>query len=50
MLFLPELYQSTLQTITASKCVAKLSGSQSQGMKANNLIAFIIEEAQHSDQ
>ena len=27
--------------------MAKLSGSQSQGMKANDLIAFIIEEAQH---
>ena len=47
MLSLPESYQSTLQTITASECVAKLSGSQSQGMKADDLIAFIIEEAQH---
>ena len=27
--------------------MAKLSGSQSQGMKADDLIAFITEEAQH---
>ena len=47
MLSLPESYRSTLQTITASECVAKLSGGQSHGMQANDLIAFIIKEAQH---
>ena len=44
---LPESYRSTLQTITASKRITKLSGGQSHGMKADDLIAFIIEEAQH---
>ena len=44
---LPESYWSTLQTITASKHINKLSGSQVNGIKANDLIAFIIEEAQH---
>ena len=44
---LPESYWSTLQTITASKHMSKLSGSQSHSIKADNLIAFIIEEAQH---
>ena len=47
MLSLPESYQLTLITIPASERVAKLSGSQSQGMKADDLIAFILEEAQH---
>ena len=47
MLSLPESYRSTLQTITASEHVANLSGGQSHGMKANDLIAFIIKEAQH---
>ena len=44
---LPESYRPTLQTITASECVVKLSGGQSHGIIANDLIAFIIEEAQH---
>ena len=44
---LPESYRPTLQTITASERANKLSGSQSTTIKADNLIAFIIEEAQH---
>ena len=44
---LPGSYRPTLQTITASKQVSKLSGIQLTGMKADNLIAFILEEAQH---
>ena len=44
---LPGSYWPTLQTITASEWVSKLSGIQSTGMKADNLIAFILEEAQH---
>ena len=47
MLSLPESYQPTLQTITASEQASKLSGSQLNAMKADNLIAFIIKEAQH---
>jgi hypothetical protein len=47
MSFLPELYRPTLQTITASKQASKLSGHQLSAIKADNLIAFIIEEAQH---
>ena len=43
---LPESYRPTLQTITASERASKLSG-QSNTMKADELIAFIIEEAQH---
>ena len=44
---LPESYQPTLQTITTSEQVIKLSGLKSNAMKADNLIAFILEEAQH---
>ena len=44
---LPESYRPTLQTITASERVSKLSGSQSTTMKSGDLIAFIIEEAHH---
>ena len=44
---LPESYRPTLQTITAVEKVNKLSGLQSHAMKADDLIAFIIEEAQH---
>ena len=45
----PESYRPTLQTITAAECASKLSGSgsQFQQMKPDDLIAFIIEEAQH---
>jgi hypothetical protein len=44
---LPASYRPTLQTITASERMSKLSGFQSNAMKADDLIAFIIEEAQH---
>ena len=33
--------------ITAAEWTSKLSGMQSNAMKADDLIAFIIEEAQH---
>ena len=39
---LPESYCPTLQTITASEQVSKLTGLQSNAMKADDLIAFII--------
>ena len=44
---LPDLYHPTLQTITAAEKATRLSGSTSKGMLPNDLIAFIIEEAQH---
>src|SRR5271155_2448895 len=44
---LPESYRPTLQTITASEHVGKLSGGQSGVMKSDDLMSFIIEEAQH---
>ena len=44
---LPESYRPSLQTITAAERVNKLSGGQSSGIKSNDLIAFLIEEAQH---
>jgi gag-polypeptide of LTR copia-type len=44
---LPESYQPTLQTITAAEQASKLSGMQSNAMKVDNLVAFIIKEAQH---
>ena len=44
---LPESYRSTLQTITASQLVGKLSGAQSKALKADDIMSFIIEEAQH---
>ena len=44
---LPESYRSLLQTITASEHMSKLSGGQLHSIKADNLIAFIIEKAQH---
>ena len=47
MSLLPESYRPTLQTITASECVSKLSGMQLSAIKADNLIAFIIKKAQH---
>ena len=43
---LPESYRPTLQTITAAERASRLSG-QSQQMKSDDLISFIIEEAQH---
>ena len=47
MLSLPQFYQLTLQTLTANGQASKLSGLQLSAMKADNLIAFIPEEAQH---
>ena len=44
---LPESYRSTLQTITTSQPVGKLSGAQSKALKADDIMSFIIEEAQH---
>ena len=47
---LPDSYQPTLQTITAAERASKLSAttsSQSKQMKPDDLIEFIIEEAQH---
>ena len=44
---LPESYQPSLQTITAAERVNKLSGGQSSGIKSDDLIEFLIEEAQH---
>ena len=44
---LPQSYHPTLQTITATERINRLSGSQANAMKADNLIAFIIKEAQH---
>jgi gag-polypeptide of LTR copia-type len=44
---LPESYRPTLQTITAAERASKLSGQQANTMKADDLITFIIEEAQH---
>src|SRR5271155_4088072 len=42
---LPDSYCPTLQTITASERVSRLSGGQSTAMKSDDLITFIIEEA-----
>ena len=44
---LPESYRPTLQMITASELASKLSGMQLNTIKADDLIAFIIKEAQH---
>jgi hypothetical protein len=44
---LPESYCPTLQTLTTMERANKLSGLQSNAIKADDLIAFIIEEAQH---
>ena len=44
---LPESYQPSLQTIIATERVNKLSGGQSSGIKSDDLIVFLIEEAQH---
>ena len=42
-----ESYRPTLQTITAAERASTLSGGKSSSMKPNDLIAFILEEAQH---
>ena len=44
---LPESYRPTLQTITAAERVSSLSSGKSSSMKHNDLILFILEEAQH---
>ena len=44
---LPESYRPTLQTITASERVSRLSGTQSTTMKSDDPIDFIMEEAHH---
>src|SRR5882757_11354402 len=44
---LPESYRPTLQTITAAERANSLTGGSSNKMKADDLIAFLIEEAQH---
>ena len=47
---LPESYRPTLQTITAAERASALTrtdGSTPKRMKPNDLIAFLIEEAQH---
>ena len=44
---LPESYCPTLQMITAADRASTLTGGSSKKMKANNLIVFLIEEAQH---
>jgi len=47
MTSLPESYQPTLQTITAAERANLALGKSSKVMKADDLIAFLIEEAQH---
>ena len=45
---LPESYRPTLQTITAAEQASTLLGTSSpRAMKPDNLITFIMEEAQH---
>ena len=43
----PESYRPTLQMITAAKHTSHLASRKMSVMKHNNLIAFILEEAQH---
>ena len=47
MLSLLESYRPTLQTITAAERTSQLAGGKTLFMKHDDLIAFIIEEAQH---
>ena len=44
---LPDSYRPTLQTITAAERASMLTGARSTKMKHDDLIAFLIEEAQH---
>jgi hypothetical protein len=44
---LPESYRPTLQTITAAARASTLTGGSSRKMKPSDLIAFLIEAAQH---
>src|ERR1700761_6614975 len=43
---LPESYRPTLQTITAAERTSQLAGGKTSGMKHDDLISFILEEAQ----
>lgn len=44
---LPESYRPTLQTLTANERANKLSGVQTYTLKADDIVTYIIEEAQH---
>ena len=44
---LPESYRPTLQTITAAEKASTLTGGLANRLKADDLIGFFIEEAQH---
>ena len=44
---LPESYHPTLQTITAAEKANSLTGGLTKKMNTDNLIAFLMEEAQH---
>jgi hypothetical protein len=44
---LPGSYRPTLQTITAAERASTLTGSTPKTMKPSDLIAFLLEEAQH---
>jgi hypothetical protein len=44
---LPESYQPTLQTITTVERANELLGMQANAMNMDDLMAFIIKEAQH---
>jgi hypothetical protein len=44
---LPESYRPTLQSITAAERANALTGGSTNKMKADDLIAFLMEEAQH---
>ena len=47
MSLLPESYRPSLQTITAAERTSQIASGKSSGMKHDNLIALILEEAQH---
>jgi hypothetical protein len=47
MASLPESYRPTLQTITAAEKANALTGWTTNRMKADDLIVFLMEEAQH---
>ena len=44
---LPESYRPTLQTITTTKRTSQLASGKMSSMKHDDLISFILEEAQH---
>ena len=47
MTSLPESYRPNLQMITAAKRANTLTRGLTKNMKADDLIAFLMEEAQH---